>query len=67
VGEDKMVKCWDLEINKVIRHYHGHLRYAEALERRLYGPKPSLRRRSGGGGGGAVQSEPRGRGTYRER
>ena len=21
----KMVKCWDLEANKVIRHYHGHL------------------------------------------
>ena len=20
-----MVKCWDLEVNKVIRHYHGHL------------------------------------------
>lgn len=20
-----MVKCWDLEYNKVIRHYHGHL------------------------------------------
>lgn len=24
-GEDKMVKCWDLEYNKVIRQYHGHL------------------------------------------
>lgn len=24
-GEDKMVKCWDLEQNKVIRQYHGHL------------------------------------------
>ena len=24
-GEDKLVKCWDLEQNKVIRHYHGHL------------------------------------------
>lgn len=23
-GEDNMVKCWDLEYNKVIRHYHGH-------------------------------------------
>jgi pleiotropic regulator 1 len=23
-AEDKMVKCWDLETNKVIRHYHGH-------------------------------------------
>jgi pleiotropic regulator 1 len=22
---DKMVKCWDLEQNKVIRNYHGHL------------------------------------------
>lgn len=25
VAEDKMVKCWDLETNQVIRHYHGHL------------------------------------------
>ena len=25
VGEDKMVKCWDLEVNKVVRSYHGHL------------------------------------------
>lgn len=24
-GEDKQVKCWDLETNQVIRHYHGHL------------------------------------------
>ena len=24
-GEDKAVKCWDLEHNKVIRSYHGHL------------------------------------------
>ncbi|OUC39547.1 WD domain, G-beta repeat protein [Trichinella nativa] len=24
-GEDKQVKCWDLEYNKVVRHYHGHL------------------------------------------
>jgi len=24
-GEDKMVKCWDLETNQVVRHYHGHL------------------------------------------
>lgn len=24
-GEDKQIKCWDLEVNKVIRHYHGHL------------------------------------------
>eukprot|EP01017_Pseudomicrothorax_dubius_P030250 TRINITY_DN3757_c0_g1_i4.p1 TRINITY_DN3757_c0_g1~~TRINITY_DN3757_c0_g1_i4.p1 ORF type:complete len:268 (-),score=59.20 TRINITY_DN3757_c0_g1_i4:51-815(-) len=24
-GEDKMVKCWDLETNKVVRDYHGHL------------------------------------------
>lgn len=22
---EQMVKCWDLEVNKVIRHYHGHL------------------------------------------
>lgn len=25
VGDDKLVKCWDLEQNKVIRSYHGHL------------------------------------------
>jgi len=24
-AEDKMVRCWDLEYNKIIRHYHGHL------------------------------------------
>ena len=24
-GEDKKVLCWDLEQNKVVRHYHGHL------------------------------------------
>lgn len=24
-GEDKQIKCWDLEVNKVIRQYHGHL------------------------------------------
>lgn len=24
-GEDRQVKCWDLEHNKVVRHYHGHL------------------------------------------
>jgi len=32
-AEDKMVKCWDLEQNKVVRHYHGHLSgvYAMAL------------------------------------
>jgi len=25
IGEDKQVKCWDMEQNKVIRDYHGHL------------------------------------------
>jgi pleiotropic regulator 1 len=25
VGEDKQVRCWDLEQNKTIRAYHGHL------------------------------------------
>lgn len=25
VGDDKMVKCWDLETNQSIRSYHGHL------------------------------------------
>jgi pleiotropic regulator 1 len=24
-SEDKTVKCWDLETNQVVRHYHGHL------------------------------------------
>ncbi|KAF7360627.1 WD domain, G-beta repeat protein [Mycena venus] len=24
-GEDKMVHCWDLEANKIIRHYHRYL------------------------------------------
>ena len=30
-AEDKMVKCWDLEQNKVVRHYHGHLSGVYAL------------------------------------
>jgi pleiotropic regulator 1 len=30
-GEDKMVKCWDLEQNRVIRSYHGHLSGVYAL------------------------------------
>jgi len=30
-GEDKQVKCWDLEQNKVVRHYHGHLSGVFAL------------------------------------
>ncbi|KAI8462528.1 MAG: WD40-repeat-containing domain protein [Monoraphidium minutum] len=30
-GLDKMVKCWDLEHNKVIRSYHGHLSGVYAL------------------------------------
>jgi pleiotropic regulator 1 len=25
IGEDKQVKCWDMEQNKVIRDYHAHL------------------------------------------
>ena len=25
MSEDKTVKCWDLEYNKIIRNYHGHL------------------------------------------
>ncbi|KAJ7710897.1 WD40-repeat-containing domain protein [Mycena rosella] len=24
-GEDKMVRCWDLEANNIIQHYHRHL------------------------------------------
>lgn len=24
-GDDKMVKCWDLETNRAVRSYHGHL------------------------------------------
>uniref|UniRef100_A0A8C4WDU9 Pleiotropic regulator 1 n=1 Tax=Gopherus evgoodei TaxID=1825980 RepID=A0A8C4WDU9_9SAUR len=31
-GEDKQVKCWDLEYNKVIRHYHGHLSAVYGLD-----------------------------------
>jgi len=31
-GLDKQVKCWDLEYNKVIRHYHGHLSGVYALK-----------------------------------
>lgn len=27
-----MVKCWDLETNKVIRHYHGHLSGVYSLD-----------------------------------
>ncbi len=30
-GEDKKVLCWDLECNKVIRHYHGHLQACSSL------------------------------------
>jgi WD40 repeat protein len=26
-----MVRCWDLEANKIIRHYHGHLSGVYAL------------------------------------
>lgn len=29
--DSQMVKCWDLEANKVIRHYHGHLSGVYAL------------------------------------
>ena len=31
-GEDKKVMCWDLEANKVVRHYHGHLSGVYALK-----------------------------------
>lgn len=31
-GEDKMVKCWDLETNQVVRDYHGHLSGVFALK-----------------------------------
>ncbi|CCO30653.1 Pre-mRNA-splicing factor prp46 AltName: Full=Pre-mRNA-processing protein 46 [Rhizoctonia solani AG-1 IB] len=31
-GEDKVVKCWGLETNKAIRHYHGHLPGVYALD-----------------------------------
>ena len=24
-AEDKTIKCWDLEYNKIVRNYHGHL------------------------------------------
>lgn len=32
----QMVKCWDLESNKVIRHYHGHLSGVYAMRCVLY-------------------------------
>ena len=28
----KIIKCWDLETNQVIRHYHGHLSGVFALK-----------------------------------
>ncbi|KAI3673587.1 hypothetical protein L6452_39710 [Arctium lappa] len=31
-GGDKQLKCWDLEQNKVIRSYHGHLSDVYCLE-----------------------------------
>lgn len=31
VSDDKEVKCWDMEVNKVVRQYHGHLRYHSPL------------------------------------
>jgi len=31
-GEDKRVRCFDLEYNKVVREYHGHLAAVYALE-----------------------------------
>jgi pleiotropic regulator 1 len=31
-AEDKTVKCWDLETNQVVRHYHGHLSGVYALK-----------------------------------
>jgi len=31
-AEDKKVLCWDLEYNKVIRHYHGHLSGVYSLD-----------------------------------
>ena len=27
-----LVKCWDLEYNRVIRHYHGHLSSVYGLD-----------------------------------
>ncbi|KAI3903181.1 hypothetical protein MKW98_031835 [Papaver atlanticum] len=37
-GDDKQVKCWNLEQNKVIRSYHGHLSgvYCLALHPTVY-------------------------------
>ena len=31
-SEDKAVKCWDLETNQVVRHYHGHLSGVYSLD-----------------------------------
>ena len=40
-GEDKEVKCWDLEQNKVIRNYHGHLRLVAESVAQPYHPYPA--------------------------
>ena len=36
-SEDKKIHCWDLEHNKIVRHYHGHLSgiYSLALHPKL--------------------------------
>ena len=31
-GQDHTVKCWDMEYNRVIRHYHGHLSSVYGLD-----------------------------------
>lgn len=31
-GEDKLIKCWDLERNEIIREYQGHLSAVYAVE-----------------------------------
>ena len=66
-GEDKMVKCWDLETNKVVRHYHGHLSGVfcmslhPTLDILVTGGRDSVGRvcaEMGGGGGVQCLSHP---------
>ena len=59
-GLDKMVKCWDMEYNKVIRQYHGHLSGVYSLSLNpdlslvLTGAPQAMRRQDSAAGPGLV-------------